>query len=492
MITTYKIGNEHENIPIVGDDLENVIRTANAKLDGEKVQRMERVKKLVVDSNAFINNTNVYEMADEIYTVPEVFEEIKDPNSVKHLTLMPKEIKLMSPDNASVQQVIKTSKKIGDYYSLSSTDIKLLALVYMLECERIGKEEMEKKISKIAETVSEIEYCYGSTPENREEEDTNSLGEENAQPSGDKEEHFVDENMLLDKEMEDYCDEEDAQSLGEGKVISSDDAHMLNTTQHLKGDESESEWTYPRGVKANNKKKHLTKNDTFKSTDFDRWITPNNIHKLNLGRHTEPSLFHKDIARNIAYNNQIETNYDNPYIHDDNSIFLNPNSDIACCSSDYAIQNVALIMSLNVLSSNGLLIKKARVYVLRCHACREITKNFTRLFCPKCGNNSLLKTTASIDRTGKMTIYLKRNFQYRTRGTIYPIPLPRSGKKHNNIILRDGQRELIMARRKKNVYKPADLSDSGQIIESVKMPPKVVVGYGRINPNEVSRRNRRR
>lgn len=43
--------------------------------------------------------------------------------------------------------------------------------------------------------------------------------------------------------------------------------------------------------------------------------------------------------------------------------------DVACMTSDFAMQNVLLHMGLNLVSSDGKRIDKVKTWVLRCHAC---------------------------------------------------------------------------------------------------------------------------
>jgi len=41
----------------------------------------------------------------------------------------------------------------------------------------------------------------------------------------------------------------------------------------------------------------------------------------------------------------------------------------------------------------------------------------SKQFCPTCGNNTLIKTSCSIDENGVLHYHLKKNFQYRLKGT---------------------------------------------------------------------------
>ncbi|CAH1763634.1 15448_t:CDS:2 [Entrophospora sp. SA101] len=110
---------------------------------------------------------------------------------------------------------------------------------------------------------------------------------------------------------------------------------------------------------------------------------------------------------------------------------------VACTTIDYSMQNVLLQMGLNLISVEGKRIKQIKNWVLRCHACYKITTNMEKKFCPKCGGPTLIRTSTSTDANGNVKYYLKKNFQYKLRGTKYSIPNPKGGRNPNNPILYD-------------------------------------------------------
>lgn len=68
---------------------------------------------------------------EQMVTVPEVVEEIKDENSRLFLSLM--DIEVEEPSEESVSTVKEVAAKSGDIYKLSNTDIKLIAKAVDLE-----------------------------------------------------------------------------------------------------------------------------------------------------------------------------------------------------------------------------------------------------------------------------------------------------------------------------------------------------------------------
>lgn len=113
---------------------------------------------LIVDTTAFIENVALQvnisifrtirptiqisrskqDYADFVITVPEVVSEIKNKRQLKRLCILPYDLTVDEPSPESVRHVIDFAKKTGDYLSLSSADIKVIALTYQLEKELVG------------------------------------------------------------------------------------------------------------------------------------------------------------------------------------------------------------------------------------------------------------------------------------------------------------------------------------------------------------------
>ena len=217
-----------------------------------------------------------------------------------------------------------------------------------------------------------------------------------------------------------------------------------------------------------------------------------------------------------------------------------------CMTADFAMQNVLLQMGLDLVSVDGQRIEKVKSWILRCHACFKYTsgpleyvfpltranrlcKDNSKKFCPSCGNPTLLRvsvtsTSPNASRGAPaMIVHLKKNFQYRTRGTIYSIPSPKPGSAKggpgDGLILREDQAEWIRAtkraegmRVKEEARLVKGLStkrglEQGAVVSSWMDPdwvPEIIsvgaggkgrspkgrdgdmpaIGYGRRNPNE--------
>ncbi|OAD81004.1 hypothetical protein PHYBLDRAFT_17872 [Phycomyces blakesleeanus NRRL 1555(-)] len=175
--------------------------------------------------------------------------------------------------------------------------------------------------------------------------------------------------------------------------------------------------------------------------------------------------------------------------------------EVACVTSDFAMQNVLLQMNMNLVSAGGHRIKKVRNWVLRCHACFTVTTDMEKKFCPKCGNASLMRVSCSTNNKGQIVYYLKRNYNYNLRGTKYDIPNPKGGRQVNNLVLREDQNEYVKATRGHQKKKLVDLFDPDFTPIYGKMETRTpgnnmygtdVIGFGRKNPNATNKRTGRK
>jgi RNA-binding protein NOB1 len=171
---------------------------------------------------------------------------------------------------------------------------------------------------------------------------------------------------------------------------------------------------------------------------------------------------------------------------------------VVCMTSDFAMQNVLLMMNLKLTAPDEhMRITRLKNWLLRCHACFKTTKDMSKKFCPSCGNATLIRTSVSVDAEGNVTLYLKRNFQYNNRGTIFNIPKPTGGRGSKDLILREDQREYEMALRKQRTKAAAaahgdvfGLEHLGDGKAARPLGPSIMIGNGRKNVNE-RRRSRK-
>ncbi|XP_002413180.2 RNA-binding protein NOB1 [Ixodes scapularis] len=112
---------------------------------------------------------------------------------------------------------------------------------------------------------------------------------------------------------------------------------------------------------------------------------------------------------------------------------------VACISTDFAVQNMLIQMGLKAVSVDGMMIKHARTFILRCHACFTTTKIMTKQFCPGCGNKTLKRVSVSVDEDGTTRLFINYKKPINIRGTRFSLPTPKGGKHAKNPILCEDQ-----------------------------------------------------
>lgn len=225
---------------------------------------------------------------------------------------------------------------------------------------------------------------------------------------------------------------------------------------------------------SNNKEAHPNteenkeQEDNEEDDEDDGWITPSNIRKKKAEDGVGESLVQPKHLK------------------------------VACATTDFSMQNVLLQIGLNLVSSDGFKIQNVKRFVLRCHGCYTVVKDMEKKFCPSCGGNTLIKTTCSINSKGEFQVHLKKNFEWKTRGTKYSLPKPvhgtSNGKGKKNPVLREDQPEYQRAVRRMQRKKEIDLMDEDYLPSLLTGVTKdrmyVQIGAGRKNPNEVRRKKR--
>jgi len=179
--------------------------------------------------------------------------------------------------------------------------------------------------------------------------------------------------------------------------------------------------------------------------DDDDWITPSNIQK------------HK--AKALGTPAQTS------------------NKKVGCCTTDFAMQNVLIQMGLTLLSVDGFVMKKLKMWMLQCYACSKTTRDMEKKFCPACGNSTLRKVSYVITKRGK-TLIFGGDRPVSKRGKIYPIPKAKGGRHNNDIVLSEHEYKQRIRKTKKN--QSLDAFDPDFVFAGIDAHKisNVVVGYG--------------
>ncbi|KAJ2699249.1 20S-pre-rRNA D-site endonuclease nob1 [Coemansia spiralis] len=119
---------------------------------------------------------------------------------------------------------------------------------------------------------------------------------------------------------------------------------------------------------------------------------------------------------------------------------------VACVTSDFAMQNLMLKMGINLVTCDGVRVTRLRTWVLRCHACAQLTGDMGRQFCASCGHATLKRCSVSTGTDGRLQVHLKANYNHNLRGTIYSLPKPHGGRHMTkDVIVRADDRSYMRA-----------------------------------------------
>lgn len=119
----------------------------------------------------------------------------------------------------------------------------------------------------------------------------------------------------------------------------------------------------------------------------------------------------------------------------------------ACATTDFAMQNVLLQMNLELVSVDGMKIRRLKSWVQRCGACFKVyypnsenDANKRMLFCAHCGSDMMQRVAASVDGSGRVRLHLKKGYQHNIRGTKFSLPKAGSNDRfQGDLLLREDQ-----------------------------------------------------
>uniref|UniRef100_A0A8B9N2A9 RNA-binding protein NOB1 n=1 Tax=Accipiter nisus TaxID=211598 RepID=A0A8B9N2A9_9AVES len=393
---------------------------------------MARVAHVVADTGAFLSAAPLQDIAQNLYTVPEVLAEIRDRPTRRRLAALPCQLHLRRPRPDLLRLVTDFSKKTGDYPSLSAADLQVLALTCQLQAETDGpgslRWEPQEKVR------------LSSTPRHPEAPLHLAGFHLPTKPSPEK--------STVPAESDEF----------------SSFLYWRAPLPSIEEELQELVWLVP-----------YAEEEEDEESDDEGWITPSNL---------------KQVQQDTGHCDTTPVGVQ-----------------VGCVTTDFAMQNVLLQMGLHVLAVNGMLIRQARSYILRCHGCFKTTSDMTKVFCPHCGNKTLKKVAVSVSDDGSLHMHFSRNPKVlNPRGLRYPLPAPKGGKHANNPHLVEDQpfpqqRLSRKARQKTNVFDPDYIAGVSPFAENdiysraanLQIRDAALgAGRRRLNPNAVTKKFVRR
>ncbi|KOB66530.1 RNA-binding protein NOB1 [Operophtera brumata] len=394
----------------------------------------KNIKHLVVDTSAFIKAGNLQDIAENVYTIQEVIDEITNDRQRKKLVVLPYDLVVKNVFTENVKFITEFSKKTGDYTSLSATDIKVMALTYQLEKEKIGTAHL-----KTEPTLQKTVKVTGLTgfnlhPEQIPESSPTNVNQETGE---------VAKCVVNSETGEDVIDPDSKPQPSESQPAtnkvnsvdievekeheSDDDKFAEEIAEQIKNmDLKDTKEVDDLIVKVSDEESSEAESEDSDS-DGGEWITPGNLAEKK-----------KEMEQGEFEEKTVE---------------------VACITSDFAMQNVLKQIGLNVTSIDGRIIRQLRTFIFRCTTCFKTTSVMTKLFCPKCGHSTLKKVGVSIDEEGNQHIHINGRKPLTARGKKFSLPTPKGGQHFQYPILTEDQHihkrfASKMARNKTNALDP--------------------------------------
>ncbi|EGG08033.1 uncharacterized protein MELLADRAFT_47936 [Melampsora larici-populina 98AG31] len=346
----------------------------------------DRTQTLVLDTAPLLTSTlsSLLVFSHKFVTTPDVMEEVrgKGQRDRNQETQKWQGLEIREPSVAGISKVKEFARQTGDIAVLSTADIRVLALAYDVEVEangtwrlrdkvggkRLGKDPVKKAarlLRKQARIAQESESIKPTDQITHSDVDTLAECTEQLDITKDTPN---DTHEIDTSNAEDQPDESNSE-------VDDDHPDEQEPSIAATDDNANDGWT------------HIASDPS--------WITPDNVH------------LHK--AKDMGFFPSLAPKASQP--------------------GDFAMQNVALQIGLNVFGVGGRRIRDVKTFVLRCYGCFKICKDPTRKFCPTCGGATLTRVSITYTPSSPngYILHLKSNFQYRNRGTVYNIPSAKPG-----------------------------------------------------------------
>lgn len=446
-------------------------------------------RQVVIDAGAAIRLKRLERFGGELLTTSGVYAEVRDEHARALLQTLPVELKVLEPRPEDIVFAKQFSKATGDFGFLSTNDLDLIALTVRLHREA----HLSLKDRPAAlETRSEgraVPFDWGP----QRAPATTSTDAGGVQQPATEEDAQGDDGWAvargrrtrgaragglksdgqraaeLPQSVEDARPDEEAKTMTPpdqttttapsvdtegGGIPKSDDEQAVRETQDA-GDAG-----------AELQEDGELSED---GSSAGEWVTEENMHRFGIG--------------------------------------IQPKADlrVTCATADYSVQNVLLQMGITPLTFDGYAVKSVKLWGLICRACGHFHRDSSKVFCPKCGNDTVVRVPIVVDEDGVPTV-VNSGRKLRTKGTVFSMPKPQSGRVWKPIFAEDeikiGGRDRELRHAEKVYEKERQLRDpfnqdnaargwyqrtttaTGKTITAGGGGPRVQAGYGRrTNPN---------
>jgi len=408
---------------------------------------------LVVDANAVIRGLQLQRLGGSAVTVPTMLAELRDAatrgrlaHQVATSLLDGGGIRTESPTDEQMAAVVRFARQTGDAHVLSRTDAELIALTRQLHVAMYGEASLRTRPSPTS-TAKSNTAAHSSAGAARKPY---------SMPGWD---YLPDAAGWEELDAINAAEEAiaAANSVGPGtatgpevpRVLQDDSAHVKSGTQEAVplSDEGSSPQANQQGDEENLGGGGWEK-AVSRSTRVRKAKRAQRRAELEAGaEHLVQGVAAVDLGEDGTTaatapegQKEEEIEVDGVLVEevggaDDDS--EKSHTQVALVTSDFAMQNVALQMGLQLLTPDGMRIVEMRRWVLRCHACGQVSRDMGRHFCPSCGNAAMQRVQFTVGTDGTEAVGVRK--RHYLRGTRYSLPKPRGGRNAQNPVLREDQ-----------------------------------------------------
>jgi len=448
--------------------------------------------KVVVDANAIVKGIRLERLAEEAVTIPEVLREIKDRQARHTLATLPFELKVRDPDEESIKAVRRFARLTGDLGALSDPDVRCIALHLTLEKEAHGLAHVRSEppplvLSKHKHNKQTKQPGWDYVPDEDAWAELDAMNAEAERSAEEVASRMASASLaeapekpaplpataLLALEMKERLEKKRAKERETRALLGEDKG--AEAAEAAEGDEKNDDddddgggWEQNvsrttrirRAKRAERQREAAEKAEN--ASEVDSRQVPNvsretnasdaatatetkcslatdtaRVADLNAAADASAAFFRGDeiaVATDEVESEDDEDEEDAGSSYDEEEDF---ESTVVSATGDYAMQNVILQMGLRLTTPDGMRVSELRRWVLRCHACGDVTKQTTRVFCAKCGNATLQKVQHTVGANGAEQFGVRR--KHKIRGTRFSLPAPKGGRREKAPILREDQ-----------------------------------------------------
>lgn len=456
--------------------------------------------KVVVDANAIVKGIRLERLAEEAVTIPEVLREIKDKQARHTLATLPFELKVRDPDEASIKAVRRFARLTGDLGALSDPDVRCIALHLMLENEAHGLAHVRSEppplvLSKHKHNKQTKQPGWDYVPDEDAWAELDAMNAEAERSAAEVAGRMASASLaeapekppplpataLLALEMKERLEKkrqkqreteallgETDEKTDEKNVDDDDDGggweqNVSRATRIRRAKRAERQREAAAATKATigvtnvadavaETVSSVSERQTSASENDAAAAEKARLADFEAAADASAAFFRGDFKNDDFKNDPVtdaaeveaaeealedEASEEDSLSEEDASSSSPFESTVVSATGDYAMQNVLLQMGLRLTTPDGVRVSELRRWVLRCHACGDVTKQTTRVFCAKCGNATLQKVQHTVGEGGAEQFGVRR--KHKIRGTRFSLPAPKGGRREKAPILREDQ-----------------------------------------------------